>query len=128
MLKLDFPALSALAAASAAATQDCACTQTSFSCWESVPPSLDQGLLAPVGTLFDDPYVEPTFVEYHPAGTRYDSLDAPIAPRYYPYNRCEVHACRACGRHYLRYSEAGGYFTDARIRALQAALLADAPL
>jgi hypothetical protein len=35
-----------------------------------------------------------------------------------------VSACRECGRHYLRYSEAGGYFTDARIRAL----LVDAPL
>jgi hypothetical protein len=31
-----------------------------------------------------------------------------------------------CSRHYLRYNEAGGYFTELRIRALQPALLVDA--
>jgi hypothetical protein len=30
--------------------------------------------------LFDDPYEEQTFAEFHPAGTRYDSDAAPIAP------------------------------------------------
>ena len=58
----------------------------------------------------------------------YESEDAPIAPRYYPYNRCTVSRCMNCGRNYLRYNEAGGYFTELRIRALQPGLLVDAAL
>ena len=79
-----------------------------------------------IGTLMDDPYDEPTFVEFHPDGTRYESADAPIVPAYYPYNRCTVARCLDCCRHYLRYNEAGGYFTELRIRALQPELLINA--
>jgi hypothetical protein len=68
-----------------------------------------------------------TYDEYHPAGTRYASDDAPIAPRHFPYNRCNVSRCVTCGRLYLRYQEGGGYFIDQRIRALDPALIVDAP-
>lgn len=124
----DFAGLTALAQASAGVTRPCSCIAVPLAAWEQLPLSLERDQLKVIGTLREDPYVEPTFVEYHPAGTRYDSLDAPIAPRYYPFNRCNVVRCTVCGRCYLRYEEAGGYFTEQRIRALQPGLLVDAPL
>ena len=48
--------------------------------------------------------------------------------RFYPYNRCAVVRCLDCSRHYLRYNEAGGYFTEIRIRALRPELIVDAPV
>lgn len=66
--------------------------------------------------------------EFHPHGTRIDSDDVPIAPRYYPYNRSHIARCTLCGRHYLRYTEAGGYFSELRMRALRPQLLVDAAL
>jgi hypothetical protein len=129
MRKLDFVALSELAAASAAvAVADCSCNAGALAGWESFPASLDLQQFQSIGTLMGDPYDEPTFAEFHPRGTRYDSREAPIAPRYFPYNRCDVARCLHCGRCFLRYSEAGGYFNDPRIRALRPELLVDAPL
>lgn len=125
---LDFPALTQLAAASAAVTQACTCERAALAAWETFPLTLELDQFVTIGTLFDDPYDEPTFAEYHPHGSSYSSADAPIAPRYFPYNRCDVARCRLCGRAYLRYAEGGGYFTEARIRALQPALLVDAAL
>ena len=127
MQKIDFAALTGLAQASAAGGVPCSCNQTSLAAWQALPMTLELDRLEDVGTLLDDPYDEPTFVEFHPSGTRYESDDAPIAPRYFPYNRCTVARCMNCGRHYLRYNEAGGYFTELRIRALQVDLLVDAP-
>jgi hypothetical protein len=120
--------LTQLARASGAVTTPCSCAAVPLAAWEPLPLSLELDRFEVAGTLREDPYVEPTFVEYHPAGTRYESADAPIAPRYYPFNRCNVVRCMQCGRSYLRYEEAGGYFTEQRIRALQSALLVDAPL
>jgi hypothetical protein len=128
MQKIDFAALTQLARASASVARQCSCIAVSLAAWEALPLTLDLSRFDTVGTLRDDPYVEPVFIEYHPAGTRYDSPDAPIAPRYYPFNRCTVARCQQCGRCYLRYEEAGGYFTELRIRALQPALLVDAAL
>jgi hypothetical protein len=126
MQKIDFPALVQLAQASAAVTTPCSCNTVSLAAWQALPMTLTLDRFEDVGTLMDDPYDEPTFVEFHPDGTRYESADAPIAPAYYPYNRCTVARCMNCSRHYLRYNEAGGYFTELRIRALQPALLVDA--
>jgi hypothetical protein len=126
--KLNFPQLMTLARQSEGITAACACSSASLVAWESVPLSLAEADLEEVGTLFEDHFVEPPFEEFHPAGTRYDSPDAPIAPRYFPANRCTVACCRVCGRHFLRYTEAGGYFVDRRIRLLAAALLVDAAL
>ena len=126
MQKIDFAALTGLAQASAAVGVPCSCNQTSLAAWQALPMTLELDRLEDVGTLLDDPYDEPTFVEFHPSGTRCESDDAPIAPRYFPYNRCTVARCMNCGRHYLRYNEAGGYFTELRIRALRLDLLVDA--
>ena len=127
MQRIDFETLVRLAAASAAVTMPCSCNKESLAAWRALPLALEADRLEEVGFLFDDPYDEPTFAEYHPAGTRYESEAAPIAIRFYPYNRCAVVRCLDCRRHYLRYNEAGGYFTEIRIRALQAGLLVDAP-
>lgn len=106
----------------------CTCTKTPLDGWQSQPLSLDERQLEQVGTLMAEDDPEPTFAEYLPEGTRYWSDNAPIAPRYFPYNRCGVWACTLCGRLYLRYTEGGGYFVDQRIRALKAGLIVDAPL
>jgi hypothetical protein len=124
---LDFATLTRLAQASAAVTAPCSCIKVSLAAWHALPLTLELDRFEDAGTLLLDPYSEPTFAEYHPAGTHYDSEDAPIAPRFYPFNRCNVARCMQCGRHYLRYNEAGGYFTELRIRALQPGLLVDAP-
>ena len=128
MLKIDFPGLMRLATASAQVVGKCSCNSVALAAWQKLPTSLELDRFEEVATLVDDPYEEPTFAEYHPNGTRYDSDDAPIAPRYYPANLSQVARCMNCGRHYLRYNEAGGYFTELRIRALQPELLVDAPL
>jgi hypothetical protein len=128
MNKIDFPTLSQLATASTAVTATCNCSTVPLRAWQKLPTSLDLENLVEIGTLVDDPYDEPTFSEYHPQGTRYESEEAPIAPRYFPCNRSQVIRCLACGRHFLRYNEAGGYFTELRIRALRPELLTDAPL
>ncbi|MBR8181078.1 hypothetical protein KDW54_01585 [Burkholderia ambifaria] len=124
---LDHAALLKLAAEAAGVTQPCTCTKTSLAGWTSLPLSLHDTQLAEVATLAPPDEPEPTYDEYHPAGTRYASDDAPIAPRHFPYNRCNVSRCVTCGRLYLRYQEGGGYFIDQRIRALDPALIVDAP-
>jgi hypothetical protein len=124
---IDFTRLTQMALVSSAVTTPCSCVALPLQAWTALPLTLDHDCFEDTGALFEDPYDEPTFAEYHPAGTRYESAAAPIAPRFYPYNRCTVARCTRCGRHYLRYNEAGGYFTELRIRALQPELLADAP-
>ncbi|BCF93712.1 MULTISPECIES: hypothetical protein [Paraburkholderia] len=103
----------------------CSCTKTPLDGWQSQPLSLDESQLVEVATLMREDDPEPTFAEYRPDNVQYWSPDAPIAPRYFPYNRCGVWECSACGRLYLRYTEGGGYFVDRRIRALKAGLVED---
>ena len=128
MQAIDFAELKQLAVTSAAVTGACSCVAEPLLAWQKLPMTLELDRFEEVATLVEDPYGDPTYAEYHPYGTRYDSEDAPIAPRYYPFNRCQVARCMNCGRHYLRYNEAGGYFTELRIRALQPQLLVDAAL
>ena len=125
--KLAFGDLMALARASAAVTRSCACAIDSFREWTRTPVEFPQASMRSAGTLLDDPYAEPTYAEYHPQGTSYWSADAPIAPRYFPYNRCTVQQCTLCGRSCLSYVEAGGYYVEPRVRALDPRLLVDAP-
>lgn len=106
----------------------CKCTAKALAGWESPWVSSDDNHLHNLGTLSNADEDELTISEYHPAGTHYWSPDAPIAPRYYPYNRCTVSECQLCGRCYLRYSESGAYHIEARIRYLDPALIVDAPL
>lgn len=111
-------------AASAAGAACPACAGLVCPGWETLPAGHDDGLLRPVATLRgDEP--EPTLEEWHPQGTRLWSADAPIAPAWFPYNRCDVHACRGCGRLFLRYTEYGGYYVDPRIRELRADLVVE---
>ena len=119
--------LKSLADASAAVTQPCACAIDTYREWTRVPVDFPESQMRTVGTLVDDPYNEATFAEYHPDGTTYWSADAPIAPRHYPYNRAQAMQCTACGRCALRYVEAGGYYVEPRIRALDPRLIVDVP-
>jgi hypothetical protein len=103
-----------------------ACAALACPGWESMPGGFDRSALRLVGTLRAATDDEPTLTEYHPSGTHGWSADAPIAPAYFPCNRCDVWQCTACARAFLRYTEYGGYYVDERIRALDAALLSDA--
>jgi hypothetical protein len=115
-------------AAQSRASKPCACTRTPLEGWQSQPLSFDETQLEEIGTLLAEDDPEPTYSEYLPGKTTYWAADAPIAPRYFPYNRCGVWQCSTCGRLYLRYVEGGGYFVDRRIRAVNAALIEDVPL
>ncbi|CAD6530931.1 hypothetical protein [Paraburkholderia metrosideri] len=115
-------------AAQQRATERCSCTRTPLDGWQSQPLSLDETLLEEIGTLLLEDDLEPAYNEYLPGKTTYWATDAPIAPRYFPYNRCGVWQCSTCAHLYLRYVEAGGYFVDRRIRAVKAELIEDVPL
>lgn len=115
-------------AAQLRAVGPCSCIRTPLDGWQSQPLSLDESQFEEIGTLLQDDDPEPTYSEYLPGKTTYWAADAPIAPRYFPYNRCGVWECSTCGRLYLRYVEGGGYFVDRRIRAVRAALIEDVPL
>ena len=91
--------------------------------WESMPGGFAREALQRVGTLRRVADEEPTLDEHHPNGTRTGSADAPIAPTFFPYNRCEVWQCCTCRRGVLRYTEYGGYYEDERVRALNADLV-----
>jgi len=84
--------------------------------WESMPSAFDRSRLTHAGSLRDPADEEPTLQEFHPQGTHGWSPEAPIAPGYHPYNRCDVWLCMACARPYLRYTEYGGYYQDERVR------------
>lgn len=115
-------------ATQAAATPCASCATLPTTGWESIPVSLDRALLQPLGTLYDPSAghpLESTLEEYHPQRTRYWSADAPIAPGWFPYNRCGVWRCSSCATVFLRYAEHGGYFEEERIRRVVAALVDD---
>jgi hypothetical protein len=99
--------------------------------WETLPGAFDRARLVQVGTLQveGDDGQEPTVREHHPHGTHGWSVDAPVAPAWYPGNRCTVWQCSGCTRAFLRYTEYGGYYQDERIRALlDPALVDDTPV
>jgi hypothetical protein len=124
---LTFEGLMALARSSRSVTRACACGIGRYCEWTRIPADFPQAQMRTAGSLAGDPYLEATYAEYHPHGTGYWSPEAPIAPRFYPYNRCAVQQCTDCGRSCLTYVEAGGYYVEPRIRALDPALLVDAP-
>ena len=100
----------------------CTCALKACQGWESVGDDRwPAAQMRAVGTLRQplpegQSESEWTFEEYHPQGTRYESPDAPIAPAYYPFNRCDVHACAQCACAVLKYTEYGGYYVDPRVR------------
>ena len=105
---------------------DCQCSLQHCAGWESVNDTAwPANAMQQVATLRDPDVYEPTFEEHHPKGTRYESADAPVALKFFPYNRCDVYACSKCQQHVLRYTEFGGYYVDQRARRLNTALLVD---
>ena len=97
-----------------------ACVALACPGWESLPGGFDVKSLHCIGTLRVSDEEDPTLDEHLPEGVRTWSAEAPIDPRYFPYNRCTVWKCIACGRPFLRYTEYGGYYVDERIRELTA--------
>ncbi|WP_333845167.1 hypothetical protein [Limnohabitans sp.] len=104
----------------------CQCSLQHCTGWESVNDSAwPAQQMTLVATLRDPDVYEPTFEEQHPHGTRYESADAPVVLKFFPYNRCDVHACNTCQQHALRYTEFGGYYVDPRARRLNPELITD---
>ena len=103
---------------------DCQCSLQRCAGWESITETeWPDAHLQIAATLRDPELYEPTFEEHHPNGTRYDSPEAPVAVKHFPYNRCDVFACTRCQQHVLRYTEFGGYYVDHRARRLNATLI-----
>ncbi len=122
----DAKELRAMAVRQTARPTPCRCAVGACAGWESVGDAqwpTDQ--MTALGSLRDPDLTEPTFEECHVDGTRYDSAEAPIAPAYFPYNRCDLWACGQCHRLLLRYTEFGGYYVDPRVRALRVDLVRD---
>lgn len=108
---------------SAAVTEACHCNTKSLRGWEGWPAWLREEQFRKVGSLIEAAKEESTLEEYHPDGTSFWSTDAPIAPHYYPYNRCGVWECDKCHRVYLRYNDDGAYHSESRIRMLDPTLI-----
>ena len=101
----------------ATSSKACTCAVGSCAAWESVPDErFPKEHMTRIGTLRDPAIYEPTFEQHHPAGTNYDSTDAPISTKHFPYNRCDAYQCGTCDRVMLRYTEYGGYYVDTRVR------------
>jgi hypothetical protein len=112
------------AAAQGTAKQACSCALGACPGWESFTEERwPKDLMRPFGTLRDAEIYEPTTDEFHPDGTRYESPAAPIAVKFFPYNRCDVFECGRCERVLMRYTEFGGYYVDHRVREADAALV-----
>ena len=123
---LGAQALIRLAARQAAGAMPCpACAAIASAGWQSVPGGFDRKALRRVGTLRRPEDEDPTLREHHPTGTNAWSADAPIAPAFFPYNRCDVWECASCMRTFLRYTEYGGYYEEDRIRPVLAQLVAE---
>jgi hypothetical protein len=104
----------------------CDCELAGCTGWDSVAAHRwPADTLARLGTLRDPDLAEPTFAEHHPAGTRLESPEAPLALRHYPCNRADVFACQRCQGLVLRYDETGGYYFDIRARRVAAARIVD---
>lgn len=101
---------------------DCSCANLSGRGWESVGQPLTLPLFERLGTLRPPGDDEPTLDEW--PGSRYWAAETPISPAHFPCNRSEVWACVRCGRGFLQYTEAGGYYVDHRVRAVDPALVA----
>jgi hypothetical protein len=125
----DFVGLNALRtiAAPDASASACHCSVGDCSSWEAVPGHRwPKEVMRKLGTLRESFEVEPGFEEFHSNGSRYESEHAPIAPRSFPFNRCDLYRCGDCCRVLLKYTEAGGYYVEDRVRVLRLELIVDA--
>jgi hypothetical protein len=124
---LGVEALRVLVASENGTHLSCTCSVGACPSWESVPGHRwPKELMQKLGTLRESFEVEPGFEEYHENGSRYQSEHAPIAPRFFPFNRCDVYRCGECRCVLLKYTEAGGYYVEDRVRQLKADLIIDA--
>lgn len=102
----------------------CSCALQACLGWESVAeerwPAEQMRRLGTLRQPLPEGQTEATFEEHHPEGTRYESPQAPIAPAFFPFNRCEVFGCAQCGCAVLKYTEYGGYYVDHRVRLVDA--------
>jgi hypothetical protein len=98
------------------------CQSLSCEGWESIPGGFTTSSLENLGTLRIEDAPE-CWDEDHPHGTNMWSKDAPISVSFHPYNKSDVYQCKQCACKYLRYTEAGGYYVDERIRELKAELI-----
>jgi hypothetical protein len=104
---------------SSVASKPCDCGLGTCAGWDSMTEERWPATrMQQVATLRDSDIAEPSFEECHPNGTRYESPGAPVAVKFFPYNRCDIWRCTHCQRHLMRYTEFGGYYVDHRIRAL----------
>jgi len=107
----------------------CDCALKACRGWESVSddrwPSDQMALVGTLRQPVPEGQTEPTFEEFHPNGTRYESANAPVAPDFFPFNRCDVYACARCQCAVLRYTEYGGYYVDHRVRLVDADLVVE---
>ncbi len=132
MTQDELPILGAAELAALARAQHAPCTCVVGACqgWESMSddrwPAPQMLLRGTLRQALREGETEPTFEEFHPDGTRYESPEAPIAPAHFPFNRCDVHVCTQCGCAVLRYVEFGGYYVDPRVRVVRAERIAGA--
>ena len=107
----------------------CDCRLNQFQGWDSITDMRwPAAQMKQVADLREPGVDEPTFEEFHPDRTRYESPNAPIALVYFPVNRSTVWRCTKCGIQVMKYTEFGGYYIDHRARVLNASLVVDAPL
>lgn len=123
---LNAQSLMDLATRTSAADPACQCMARDLTGWEGWPATFLESSFTRIATLAEHPEEDATLEEFHPAGTSYWSFDAPIAPRYYPYNQCSVWACTHCERLYLRHDDHGAYHCEPRIRRVSAQWVVDA--
>ena len=108
--------------------EGCDCLLNQYPGWDSITDMRwPAAQMVQVADLREPGVDEPTFEEFHPNGTRYESPDAPIALAYFPVNRCTVWRCVKCGVQVMRYTEFGGYYVDQRVRVLKSELVVSAP-
>jgi hypothetical protein len=119
-------ALKALVCELALPTKPCECPIKRCQAWSSLSPQdWPNSSMELMANLQDPSIADPTFEEFHPSGTRYDSSDAPIAVEFFPVNRSQLFACKQCDRLALKYTEFGGYYVDVRARILKPELIAN---
>lgn len=101
----------------------CSCSTVRCPGWDSFSAALAEPGFVCIGSLRVPGDEEPTLTEWHPQGSSYWSPEAPLAVAWFPYNRCSVWQCRACGRGFVQYTEFGGYYVDHRVREINPALV-----
>ena len=102
----------------------CSCIRGLSLGWETLPKALEQSnLLRFIGDITIDKEHDLTLDEYHPNGTHFWSEDAPVCFEFFPYNISSIWGCKRCSRAFLRFTEAGAYHSEQRIRILRTPLI-----